>query len=390
MNCDIDCESRVFDENLDAYVKGFKVITNQGGTSSGKTYNILQLLYTIALKSKTKLLISIVSESMPHLKKGAMRDFFNIIEVVYNEKNHNKTDGVYRVNNSVIEFFSADSSAKVRGPRRDILYINECNNLPYETYFQLLIRTKGSVFLDYNPVSEFWVHKKGVVNADDSKFIKSTYLDNKHLSASIQRSIESRKHDENWWRVYGMGEVGSIEGLIFKKFKIVDKISQSNWTVYGLDFGFSVDPSSLIRVSMSDGEIYLEELIYEKGLTSDDLSSKFKQLGLVSTDEIYADSADPKTIAELYSRRWNIRGAKKGPDSVRSGIDLMLGFKINITKNSVNLIREFRNYQWIKNKDGDELPKPIDFDNHAIDASRYAMTMKLTNTRSRITKRVLI
>ena len=358
-----------------------RVIVNQGGTSSSKTWSVLQLLYILADQSKKPILISVVSESMPHLKRGCMRDFFTMLKAdgLYIRDNHNKTDNSYQVGKSLIEFFSSDNESKLRGARRDILFINECNNVSYDAYNQLEVRTKSKVFLDFNPVSEFWVHDK-VLPHDDSYFIKSTYLDNDQLDAQIIKSIEKRKlTDPEWWNVYGLGNVGTLEGVIFPMFDIVDKMPEDNkWTVYGLDFGYTNDPSALIEVSFKEGELYLNQVIFETGLTNQDLCAKFELFEIEKKSEIYADSAEPKSIEEIRRKGYYaIKPAAKGKDSIVNGIDLLKQYKINVTKSSVDLIKEFRNYQWFKDKDGKHHNKPIDNWNHGIDAVRYAVTMKM-------------
>ena len=362
-----------------------RINVSQGGTSSGKTYSTLQLLYFIA-NNKDKLLISIVSESMPHLKRGAMRDFFNILKEndLYIRDNHNKTDNTYQVNNSVIEFFSVDNHAKLRGARRDILFINECNNVSYEAFNQLEVRTKKRVYLDFNPVSSFWAHEK-VLTRDDTAFLKTTYLDNDALAPEIIKSIEARKSDVNWWRVYGLGEVGMLEGLVLKNFGIVDSMpTEYKWKAYGQDFGFTNDPSALIDVTYANGELWLDEIIYETGLTNSDLSTKYAENGLLRRSEIIADSAEPKSIEEIHRMGWFIKPAHKGKDSILNGIDILKRYKINITKRSTNLIKEFRNYTWQVDKDGNHINKPIDYYNHGIDAVRYVALNKIGKPKFRI------
>jgi phage terminase large subunit len=367
--------------------KGKRIVVNQGGTSSSKTYSILQLLYTIAANSKKPLLISVVSESMPHLKRGAMRDFFNILKSneIYERDKHNKTDNTYQVGISSIEFFSADNDAKLRGARRDILYMNECNNMSYETYNQLEVRTKLKVFLDFNPVANFWVHEK-VLLQDNVAFIKSTYKDNDCLDEQIIKSIEAREFtDLNWWRVYGLGEVGALEGTVFSNFDVCDDIPEDvKWTYYGMDFGFTNDPTTLISVSLASGELWLKELVFETGLTNQDIGEKLKRIGLDRYDEIVADSAEPKSIVEIKRMGFNVKPAKKGKDSILNGLDILKRYKINITKDSLNLLDEFRHYQWKQDKDGNYLNQPIDTFNHGIDAIRYVALNKIGGSKQKV------
>jgi len=315
-----------------------------------------------------------------------MRDFFNILKEndLYVRDNHNKTNNTYQVNNSVIEFFSVDDHAKLRGARRDILFMNECNNTSYESFNQLEVRTKKRVYLDYNPVSSFWAHEK-VITRPDTAFLKTTYLDNDALAPEIIKSIEARKSDVNWWRVYGLGEVGMLEGLVLSNFVIVDDMpTEYKWKAYGQDFGFTNDPSTLIDVTYANGELWLDELLYDRGLTNGDLSNKYKDIGLNRRSQIIADSAEPKSIEELHRMGWFIKGAHKGKDSIMNGIDIMKRYKINITKRSTNLIKEFRNYTWQSDKDGNVINKPIDRFNHGIDAVRYVCLNKIGKPVGRI------
>ena len=375
----------VFDKVAKAHIEGNRIIAQQGGSSSSKTYSTLQLLILIAAKHPN-LLISVVAESLPHLKRGAMRDFQNILldEGIYAEKNHNRTDNTFIIGKSKIEFFSADSPDKLRGGRRDYLFINECNNLRYEAFNQLEIRTKQRVFLDYNPVAEFWVHEH-LLGKDGVKYIQSTYKDNEYLDDKIVKAIERRRDsDPNWWRVYGLGEVGRAEGLIFNNWDVIDTMPNSKLLGYGLDFGYTNDPSALIEVRFAEGTIYLNELVYDTGLTNDDLYVLAKKNKLDMQSYTYADSAEPKSIEELYRLGW--RGCKsviKGKDSIRNGIQVMQKYNIRITKDSTNLIKEFRNYSWAEDKYGEALNKPIDNWNHAIDAVRYCCMMTLGSEKDK-------
>ena len=311
-----------------------------------------------------------------------MRDFFTMLKDLglYRRENHNKTDSSYQIGISTIQFFSSDNEAKLRGARRDILFINECNNVTYEAYNQLEVRTKKKVFLDFNPVSEFWVHDK-VLPHDDSYFIKSTYLDNDQLDEQIIKSIEKRKYtDPMWWNVYGLGNVGTLEGVIFPQFDIVDTIPNDvKWVVCGLDFGYSNDPTAFIEVAFKEDQLYFNQVLFETGLTNDDIVAKLQNMGIGRMSEIYADSAEPKSIEEIRRKGYKlIKPTVKGKDSIVNGITLLKQYKLNVTKSSVDLIKEFRNYQWFKDKDGKHHNKPIDSWNHGIDAVRYAASMKLT------------
>lgn len=366
--------SSLFDETVSAENR---FIIHSGGTSSGKSFSILgAIIYKAATTDNC--LFSIVSESMPHLKRGVMRDFFNILADGYRESNHNKTDNTYKIGSSIIEFFSADQHDKVRGARRDYLFINECNNIRYETFQQLEVRTKHQVYLDFNPVAAFWLHNKILPNYD-CYFRKSTYKDNPYLDDRIIKSIEARQFiDPSWWRVYGEGELGNLEGIVFSNFdtcKVIPEQIDRYW--YGLDFGFSPDPTALIYVGLHGDCLYVDEILYETGLTGSDLVNYLRGTTISKSTAIYADCARPEIIAEINRAGFNTFGAVKGDGSIVYGIDLMKRYKIMITERSINTLKEFRNYQWLKDKDGNPTGKPIDKYCHSIDAIRYVVRMAL-------------
>tara|TARA_R110000751_G_scaffold303794_2_gene418763 strand:+ start:1156 stop:2313 length:1158 start_codon:yes stop_codon:yes gene_type:complete len=355
----------------------------QGGTSSSKTFSILPLLQTYAA-THPRSEISVVSESIPHLRRGAIRDFIKILEMTgtLNSDNWNKSTLTYTFDNgSFVEFFSADQADKLRGARRDVLFVNEANNITWESYHQMAVRTRKFVYIDYNPTQEFWAHTE-LLPSDDCDFIRLTYKDNEALEPAIIKEIEKAEvrakespYWQNWWNVYGMGRVGSLQGVVFPNFNIVEQMpSVYKWKCYGIDFGFSADPTACVEIAYTDGEVYLSEVLYQTGQTSEDLSS---QLQHIKRFEMIGDSADPKTIEELRRRGYNIRGAVKGKDSIRSGIDLMQGIKINVTKSSTNIIKELRGYVWQTDKTGKQTGNPVDHLNHTIDAARYGITSKL-------------
>ena len=379
---------------------GNRFIVLQGGTSAGKSYSTLQLLLVMAMRSNKVKLVSIVAETLPHLKRGVYRDFIKILmeQDLYHEANHNKTDFIYRLGGWTFEFFSADNDGKLRGARRDILFVNECNRITWDAFTQLEIRTRDKVFVDFNPVSNFWVHKKLMpMNKGNFSFIKSNYQDNKdHITEefliddSIVRSIESRKPiydeannlisgDENFWKVYGLGEVGSLEGVVFDNWRRCDEIPPvGKWRSFAIDFGFTNDPTCIVEVVYQGGELWVKEHIYETGLTNEDIIKKLHNIGVRLNDEIICDSAEPKSIATIKRAGFrHVRGVKKGPDSITNGIDILKRFKINIHKDSVNTINEFENYLWVKTKDGEMLNKPIDNFNHSIDPIRYVGMEKI-------------
>lgn len=354
--------------------KRVKII--QGGTSAGKTFGILPILIDKATKTP-RLEISIVAESIPHLRRGALKDFLNIMKWTnrFFDSRYNKSLLRYEfANGSYIEFFSADDSSKLRGARRDILYINECNNVAFNSYNELSIRTKSDIYLDFNPANEFWVHTelKGEV---DSDFLILTYKDNEALDHRIVKEIEKNKaksktsaYWENWWRVYGEGLVGMLEGVVFSNWKVIDKIpDEAKLLGYGVDFGYSVDPNSIIEVYNLDGKRILNEICYETGLVNTEIAKRMKSEVIA-----YADSSEPKSIEEIRRTGQKIKGVAKGADSINFGIQIMQSQSYLVTSKSANLIKELRSYCWDKDrKTGAQIGKPVDYMNHAIDAVRY-------------------
>ena len=372
----------VFEKNIKAYNEGARLIANKGGARSSKTFSILQLLLLIAIKSPRALLISVVSESFPHLKKGCLRDFCMILELEGMREGvdytYNRTDSIFKIGKCSIEFFSADSPGKVHGPQRDILFINEANHIPFEVYRQLAIRTAQTIFVDWNPAAEFWFEEENLNLKADTVTLHSTYKDNGFLSPQQVREIESNKHNENWWRVYGLGLTGVYEGLIYSNWEQVNDVPavvKSAWC--GLDFGFTNDPTSLIYVAVQGGELWIDELIYEPGLTNPAIANRAKGTP-AKILQIVADSAEPKSIAELKTFGLWVEDAKKGPDSILHGIEILQRYKWNVTSRSLNVIQELRNYQWKTDKQtGRQLNIPVDGFNHALDAIRYVALNKL-------------
>ena len=363
--------------------KRIKVV--RGGTSASKTFSILPILIDRAIKTPD-LEISVVSESIPHLRRGALKDFLKIMMALgrYNDNQFNKSTLKYTfVNGSYIEFFSVDQPDKLRGARRNVLYVNECNNVDFDSYYQLAIRTSGEIWLDYNPSSLFWVDRE-LLTQDDVDFITLTYLDNEALSDTIVKEIESAKEKaktssywENWWQVYGLGQTGSLEGVCIPEWQEINLPTEARLLCYGMDWGYSNDPTSLIAMYKYNDAYIFDELIYQKGLLNSDISDLLKTNAV--KDIVYADSAEPKSIAELNSYGHNILPVTKGRDSIVYGLNLINQNKVYVTSRSKNLINELRNYIWMVDKQGNKLNKPIDAYNHAIDAMRYAMTSQLEN-----------
>lgn len=373
--------TKVFEWNLEAYqAKTYRVIANQGSTRSGKTYSISQLL-ALYIPHKEKVTISVVSPSLPHLKRGARRDILQILEDagIYSDEAFNKTDNVYHYSNgSYIEFFGAEDSGKVRGPGRDILYINEANLLPHSIYQQLALRTKQTIFLDFNPVDEAsWVYD--VADKETNKLIHSTYKNNPFLPKEQIAEIESlRDADENMWKVFGLGERGKSQEIIYTHWK-QGPFKEDSEVVYGLDFGYSV-PTALIKVGFKDNQTYAHEMLYETRLTTNDLIERLKTLDIKRSEEIFCDNAEPKTIEELVRAGYNAKPAEK---DVYAGIQKVKSQPLTITPESTNLIKEIRSYKWKTDKDGKVHPdeSPVKMWDHGCDAMRYAIFTKLNKPR---------
>jgi phage terminase large subunit len=310
-----------------------KYVIEQGGTRSGKTYNILiwLIVYGNTHINKT---ITICRKSFPSLRGSVYRDFIEILQTanLYDENFHNKTENTYKLNGNLFEFISVDQAQKIRGRKRNILFINEANEINYEEFLP------------------------------------------KELIEKIERI---KDQDENYWRVYGLGLKGFIEGQIFANFNEVDKWPECKWEALGLDFGYTNDPTALIKFGMFEGEIYLQELLYQTGLTNQEIGNHLKSFNIDRRLEIICDSAEPKSIQEIYLMGFNAKGVVKGADSIKNGIDVLKRHKINVVKSSPNIIKEFRNYKWQKDKNGNMINKPIDFYNHACDAIRYVALTKL-------------
>jgi phage terminase large subunit len=347
----------------------------QGGTSASKTYSILAVLINKAL-SIHGIEISIVAETIPHLRRGALKDFLKIMKWTgrYIEDRFNKSLLRYEfANGSVIEFFSADDSSKLRGARRDILYINECNNVTFDAYNELAIRTRKEVYLDFNPANEFWVHTE-LKDEPDSDFLILTYKDNEALDQSIVEQIEKNRDKAktssywaNWWKVYGEGQLGMLEGVVFSNWKIIDTIpKEARLLGIGLDFGYTNDPTAIIEIYAYNGQRIVNELVYQNGLVNSEIAKRLPKNVIV-----YADSSEPKSIEEIRRLGITIKGVTKGKDSINYGIDVMQRQDYLVTNQSVDLIKELRSYIWDTDKTGRRLRKPIDFNNHAIDALRY-------------------
>ncbi len=373
----------IYLQNALAWLKrkeGIRRALNEGGTSSSKTFSVLQTIYLILSHAKRPLLATIVSESLPHLKRGCIRDFFAIIdESPNNNPSYNKTDHIYTfANGSKLEFMGLDEIGKERGPRRDILYCNELNNLKWEVVQGLDVRTNLFTFADWNPTSEFWVHEKWI-GKPENIYIHSTYLDALNvLPPEVVTNIESnRDKDPNWWNVYGLGRIGRIEGLVYPYFEQVDELPKGD-VFYGLDFGYTNDPTALVRCVIQGQNLYCQELIYQSGLTNDAIAYRMAELGVrKGYDEIYADAAEPKSIEEIHRHGYNVKSCPKGADSVEYGLQRVRQHRIHWTTDSLNGIKEIRNYRYITDKNGALTAKTTHQWSHMMDAMRYGVVGKI-------------
>jgi len=345
----------------------------QGSTSAGKTYAILQIWIINALEQNPKFIgmNSIVSESMPHLRRGAEKDFFDILlgEGLYIRENHNKSNHTYKIGECVFEFFSADQDDKLRGARRKNLFLNEANNIKEAAYDQLEIRTEHNIWIDFNPVADFW----GLHQGEEPLIV--TYKDNQYLSDNIVKAIESRRDNEQWWRVYGLGLLGTVEGVIITNWEPINGVpEEAELLGHGLDFGFSNDPTAVVSLYRYNGEIIVDELLFEKGLTNKEIADKLKPI----SGALYCDSAEPKSIKELNNESVRALPAKKGKDSVKFGLQLLQDYRIRPTSSSLNLITALRNYSWAKDRNGDYINTPNHAFSDIVDALRYGAVMLLT------------
>ena len=388
MNCDV---GNIYNQTALA-LRDNAVVVNKGGTRSGKTWSLLQLCYTLITK-KENIMVSVVGETMPFLKRGAMRDFKSIVGDDWQDAWWNATDKLYTIptTKSSIEFFSADNEGKVHGSARDYLFLNECYFIPYEIYRQLAVRTRKRIMLDYNPRSRFWVDEH-LIGKEGVALIHSTYKDNPHLTPMQVAMIESNKGDENWWRVYGLGETGSVEGLVYTNWQI----SQSYPSDYKreficIDFGFTNDPTAILRVRLSGGELWVDEIAYRTGMLNQDIVKELREAGIGRGAQIVCDSAEQKSIVEIN----NLGGFRavpvaKGRGSIVAGISAVQAYKVNVTQRSLGTIDELRNYSWRRDINGNYINEPIDRYNHALDALRYGVTTFLMAQRSYSTPRPII
>lgn len=381
----------VYDRTMDAIIATDRFVSSCGGTRSGKTFANLQAIFELAVQDKAPTITSVVSETFPHLKRGAIRDFQVALGEYWDESCWSKGEYIYRFphNGSVIEFFSADSPAKVHGPARDRLFLNEVQSVPYEIARQLFVRTRGLIILDYNPTHSFWANEQ-IEARPECVTIHSTYLDNPFLSPEQVAEIEANRHDRNWWQVYGEGKVGTLEGLIYS-FGQIDEMPDGDGLreAWGIDFGFTHDPTAIVRVLADTGrkEAFVDEIDYRTGMVNGDIADVLKTKGIARHVHIWADSAEPKSIAEIgVASGCNVRPCDKSApvrsDRLKFQLLWMQGWRLHVTKRSLNVIRELRNYTWAKDRDGRLTDQPVDVFNHALDAMRYALYSELAGNEN--------
>lgn len=351
-----------------------KIIVEQGGTRSGKTYNIiLWIIFNYCAQNNGKV-ITVCRKSFPSLRATVMRDFIGILQAydVYQEANHNKSNSEYHLFGNLVEFISLDMPQKIRGRKRDLLFVNEGNELYYEDMQQLLFRTQDKIILDFNPSDEYhWIYDK-LITRDDCAFFKTTYLDNPFIEDSIKLEIERlRDTDEQYWQIYGLGERSSSRSTIFTYAEVNQIPVDANLIAYGMDFGYTNDPTTFVSVYSEGHNLYIKEHLYRTQMTTSDISLFLKEEKLLG-NPIYADSAEPRLISELRRMGHNIFPSIKGKDSVNAGIDLLKRYKIHILASSSNAISEFRNYKWKEDRSGALVNIPEDKHNHIIDPCRYA------------------
>jgi phage terminase large subunit len=363
----------VLEKNLQATSR---IIVNQGGTRSSKTYSIAQK-YIIRLLQETGKVLTIMRKTSPSLRASVLRDFFCILNELglYSDENYNKSTGEYFINGNLVEFISLDQPQKKRGTKRNYAWLNEANEFTYEDFFQIEIRTTEEITLDYNPSDEFsWIYEK-VIPRSDCTFIQSTYKDNPFLEESLVNEIERLQTiDENYWKIYGLGERGQSQTTIYPNWEMIDVFPTNvDEIVYGVDFGYN-NPSVVVKVGVKDGKsIYVHEELYESHLTNQDLINKLKSIVTNRNKIMKCDCEDPARIEELCRAGFNARACMKGKNSVKDGIDNVKMLKVYVTKSSINIEKERRNYKWKTDKDGHVLDEPVKFSDHAMDAIRYAI-----------------
>jgi phage terminase large subunit len=368
--------TKVFEELQYSDEVGKRIVVAQGGSRSGKTYNIL-IYWIVKLLQEEGKTLSIVRKTLPSLKNSVLKDLVEVLEKfnIYDPTKFHKQEGFYELGTNIINWFSVDEPQKLRGSKRDYLYCNEANELTIEDWNQLIFRTSDKTILDLNP-SELscWVYD--LENRDDSYLFKTTYKDNPFVDKNIIKELENLKDkDENLYRIYTLGERGIATTLVFNKWNTIEKIPPSAKLLgYGADFGYN-DATTIVGVYQEGDSLFYKELLYSRGLTTGDLIHKMSTLNIDKTDTIWCDSSQPQTIEELRRNKYNAKPVNK--KSILHGIDLMKQHYNFITTDSKNILQEFGSYKWKTDKDGKLLDTPEDKDNHTIDSIRYCVEMTI-------------
>jgi phage terminase large subunit len=373
------------------YISMAHIVINQGGTSSGKTYAIEQVLFSLAC-THNQLVITIVGQDIPNLKAGALRDalsiYYSSVAIQAMVKSFHKTDRVFEFHNgTIIEFKSYDNAQDAKSGKRDYLFVNEANGVDWGIYAELALRTRKKVFIDYNPNTAFWAHDN-LIGKPGVHLIISDHRHNPFLPQQVRDKIEALQDvDTELWRVYARGLTGKIEGLVLSNWHICEQIPEdAKLLAAGLDFGFANDETGCILVYKQNGELWVDEVLYETGLTNPDIAARLTAATISKGLEIVADSAEPKSIEELKRLGWRITGARKGADSIKNSIDILKRYRLNITRKSTNLRDELARYKWKTDRSGKTLNEPVDSSNHLIDPLRYVALNKLGANKSNKTK----
>ena len=373
-------------------LRKYDLVVHQGGSSSGKTYGILQYLFSVGAANPNEI-ITVVGQDIPNLKVGAYRDAQNILDDSealrdwYPAELHNKSNRSFRcVNGSLVEFNSYSDEQDAKSGKRQRLFVNEANGVPYEVFEQLRMRTTKQVIIDFNPSAEFWAHKR----LQEAHWVITSFRDNAFISPAVRErilsyeptkeNIERGTADKYRWDVYGLGKVGRLEGLVLPNWERGRFPDDYKWRIYGLDFGYTNDPTALVEIRLHRGNLHVKEHLYRSGLTNQDISREMERIGIDRNELIIADSAEPKSIEEINRMGWHIRGAIKGKDSINQGIDILKRYKLIVE--GENIAKELNSYIWAKDRNGNLLNKPIDSFNHCIDAMRYAVSYKTRHEKS--------
>ena len=362
--------------------KRFSVL--QGGTRSGKTYAVCQYIVYLLRESKKPLTISVVRKTLPAVKASVMRDLIGILEETgdYFIGQHNKAENTFRFKNHLLEFLSVDEPQKIRGRKRDIAFLNEANELTLEDFRQINMRTTEKVIIDFNPSEvTHWIYDEVIPREDCNTWV-STYKDNLFLGEELVHEIERmRERDPDYWRVYGEGQRAFYsKKQIFNNWTFLpaEKMPDFENAVIGIDFGFSVDPTSIILAQKVNEKLYIKELLYKTGFTNQDIADFLKAGGYSETLCFY-DSAEPKSGEELRRQGLLVKPAAKGSGSINAGISLLKEFDVFVSDVSNNIQKEYNSYFWTELKDGTIINKPVDRYNHAMDAIRYAVYSQYSN-----------